>query len=128
MVGVHSYGIPEQVQTDSGVECTHRFPARRRIQSGPGTCALFEQFLNSHAIEHRLIRVRTPEHNGKVERFNATIKRQLQRVAHNGMSLAEFQRVIDDYLVWYNKRRPHWSLKGLTPHEKFYGPKLARSA
>jgi transposase InsO family protein len=44
------------------------------------------------------------------------------------MSLAEFQRVIDDYLVWYNKRRPHWSLKGLTPHEKFYGPKLARSA
>jgi hypothetical protein len=41
MVGVHSYGIPEQVQTDSGVECTHRFPAARRIQSGPGTCALF---------------------------------------------------------------------------------------
>jgi hypothetical protein len=41
MVRVHSYGIPEQVQTDNGVECTHRFPARRRIQSGPGTCALF---------------------------------------------------------------------------------------
>jgi hypothetical protein len=45
MVGVHSYGIPEQVHTDSGVECTHRFPARRRIQSCPGTCALFAQFL-----------------------------------------------------------------------------------
>jgi hypothetical protein len=45
MVGVHSYGIPEQVQTDSGVECTHRFPACRRIQSCPGTCALFAQFL-----------------------------------------------------------------------------------
>jgi hypothetical protein len=45
MVGVHSYGIPEQVPTDSGVECTHRLPAARRIQSGPGTCALFAQFL-----------------------------------------------------------------------------------
>jgi transposase InsO family protein len=122
------YGIPERVQTDNGVEFTNRYTSRRRVQSGPGTYALFEQFLNSHAIEHRLIRVRTPEHNGKIERFNATIKRQLQRVAHNGMSLAEFQRVIDDYLVWYNKRRPHWSLKGLTPHEKFYGPRLARSA
>jgi hypothetical protein len=45
MVGVHSYGIPEQVQTDSGVECTHRFPAARLTQSGPGTCALFAQIL-----------------------------------------------------------------------------------
>jgi hypothetical protein len=50
MVGVHSYGIPEQVQTDSGVECTDRFPAARRIQSGPGTCALFAQFLYNRAI------------------------------------------------------------------------------
>jgi hypothetical protein len=50
MVGVHSYGIPEQVQTDSGVECTHRFPAARRIQSGPGTCALFAQFLYDRAF------------------------------------------------------------------------------
>jgi hypothetical protein len=45
MVGLHSYGIPEQVQTNSGVECTHRFPAARRIQSGPRNCALFAQFL-----------------------------------------------------------------------------------
>jgi hypothetical protein len=41
VVDVHSYGIPELVQPDSGVECTHRFPARRRIQSGPRNFALF---------------------------------------------------------------------------------------
>jgi hypothetical protein len=45
MVGVHSYGIPEQVKTDTGVESTHRFPAGRRTQSSYGTCALFAQFL-----------------------------------------------------------------------------------
>jgi hypothetical protein len=45
MEGVHSYGIPEQVKTDNGVECTHRFPAGRRTQSSSGTCALFAQFL-----------------------------------------------------------------------------------
>jgi hypothetical protein len=32
-------------------------------------------------MEHRLIRIRTPEHYGKVERFDATIKRQLLRLA-----------------------------------------------
>ncbi|MCS6972797.1 MAG: integrase core domain-containing protein, partial [Leptospiraceae bacterium] len=83
---------------------------------------------NSHGISHRLIKVRTPEHNGKVERFNATLKRHLQRVARNGMTIAELQQIVDDFLQWYNKRRPHWSLNGLTPHEKFYGPKLAKSA
>jgi hypothetical protein len=50
MVGVHSYGIPDQVQTDSGVECTHRFPAARRVQSGPGTFALYAHFLYNLAI------------------------------------------------------------------------------
>jgi hypothetical protein len=52
----------------------------------------------------------------------------VQRVAHNGMSLAEFQRVMDEYLVWYSKRRPHWPLEILAPHEKFHCSKLAISA
>jgi hypothetical protein len=73
MVRVHSYGIPEQVQTDSGVECTHRFPAARRIQSGPGTCALFAQFLYDRSI------------------------------ARTGMRMAELQRTIDDFLIKYKK-------------------------
>jgi hypothetical protein len=30
----------------------------------------------------------------------------VQHIARNSMSLAEFLRVIADYLVWYNKRRP----------------------
>jgi hypothetical protein len=77
MVGAHSFGIPEQVQTDSGVECTHRFPARGRIQSGTGTCALFAQFLYDRSI------------------------------ACTGMDMAEFQRTIDDFLIRYKKRRPH---------------------
>jgi transposase InsO family protein len=53
-------------------------------------------------MEHHLIRVRTPKHNGKVERFNATNKRQRE------------------------PRRIHLALRGLTPHEKFDGLRLAR--
>ncbi|MFO1525661.1 MAG: integrase core domain-containing protein [Turneriella sp.] len=82
----------------------------------------------AQAIPHRLIRVRTPEHNGKVERFNATLKRFLQRRARHGMTLQQFQTLIDQYLVWYNRQRPHWSLNGLTPHERFYGIRLAKTA
>jgi hypothetical protein len=51
-VGVHSYGIPELVQTDSGVECTHRFPARRRIQSAP-VPARFSHNSCMTALSHR---------------------------------------------------------------------------
>jgi transposase InsO family protein len=104
---IATYGKPEQVQTDNGVEFTNRYTSRRRVQSGYGTFALFEQFLYSNAINHKLIRVRTPEHNGKVERFNATLKRFLQQKAHNGMSISEFQKLEDEFVDWYNRRRPH---------------------
>lgn len=111
-----------RVQTDSGVEFTNRLTSRRRLSSDKaGIYALFEQFLFRQPIPHRLIRVRTPEHNRKVERFNATLKRVLQRRARHGLTLHKFQALIDQYLEWYNRRRPHWSLNGLTPHERFYG-------
>jgi len=126
---IKTYGKPEQVQTDNGVEFTNRFTSRRRLSSDKaGTYALFEQFLFAQAIPHRLMRVRTPEHNGKVERFNATLKRFLQRRARDGLTLQQFQTLIDQYLNWYNRRRPHWSLNGLTPHERFYGIRLAKTA
>jgi len=125
---IQRYGQPEQVQTDNGVEFTNRYTSRRRVGAERGTYALFEQFLYSSGISHRLIRVRTPEHNGKVERFNGTIKRHLQRRACNGMTLADFQRIINEFLQWYIKRRPHWSLNRLTPHERFYGIRLAKTA
>lgn len=125
---IAQYGRPEQVQTDNGVEFTNRYTSRRRVGAERGTYALFEQFLYSNGIPHRLIKVRTPEHNGKVERFNGTIKRYLQRKARNGMARAEFQRIIDEFLQWYIKRRPHWSLNRLTPHERFYGIRLAKTA
>ena len=126
---IHSYGKPDQVQTDNGVEFTNRFTSRRNTKrEKDGTYALFEQFLFTQAIPHRLIKVRTPEHNGKVERFNGTLKRYLQRRAKDGMTLGQFQTMIDEYLQWYNRRRPHWSLNGLTPHERFYGIRLAKIA
>lgn len=50
----------ECVQTDNGAEFT------RHLSNEKPT--LFEQTLASHGIRHKLIRVFTPRHNGKVER------------------------------------------------------------
>jgi len=41
---------------------------------------------------------------------------------------SEAREVVNEWLEFYNKKRPHWSLNGLTPYEKFYGVRLAKSA
>ena len=52
--------IPKCIQTDNGVEFTY-FRETKSIQP-------FDAFCNSMGIEHKLIKPRTPRHNGKVER------------------------------------------------------------
>ena len=52
--------IPDCIQTDNGFEFTH-FKDTKAIHP-------FDVYLNSLGIEHKLIKPRTPRHNGKVER------------------------------------------------------------
>jgi hypothetical protein len=66
---------------DNGAKFTHLYASRRRVQSEPRICAPVERLLNGRALENRWIRVRKPEHDGKGERFHATIKRQLRSCA-----------------------------------------------
>ena len=51
---------PKIIQTDNGAEFTHFFNTKRVHP--------FDVFCNRYHIEHKLIRPRTPWHNGKVER------------------------------------------------------------
>lgn len=52
---------PETIQTDNGFEFTHNNSKTKRIHP-------FDIFCNKYNINHKLIRPRTPWHNGKVER------------------------------------------------------------
>lgn len=52
--------IPKQIQTDNGAEFTHLADTRRVHP--------MDKLCNELGIEHKLIRPRTPWHNGKVER------------------------------------------------------------
>jgi transposase InsO family protein len=74
----------------------------------------FEQALKSAGIEHRLIRPRSPESNGKVERFIKTIDDECFRVVQPHSSRARVG-ALKLFLDYYNHARPHQSLGGVSP-------------
>ena len=117
---VEKFGKPKKSQTDNGTEFTNKYvseenPKRQKeaVKSG------YEQYLERNKIEHKLIRPRTPQLNGKVERFNYTLKRSLKGRLQNGMSIPQVQEVVDEFSDWYNHVRPHVSLNHLTPYQMF---------
>src|SRR5262252_6136278 len=74
----------------------------------------FEQALKNAGIEHRLIRPRSPESNGKVERFIKTIDDECYRIVEPRTSRARIG-ALRLFLEYYNHARPHQSLGGATP-------------
>ena len=74
----------------------------------------FEQALKSAGIEHRLIRPRSPESNGKVERFIKTIDDECYRIVDPRTSRARVG-ALKLFLEYYNHARPHQSLGGESP-------------
>lgn len=72
------------------------------------------ELLELHQIEHRFIRPRRPQTNGKVERFQQTLKREwgLGQIYRSSEHRA---RALSHWLSYYNKRRPHSSLAGRSP-------------
>ena len=70
--------------------------------------------LDQHGVHHLLIPPRRPQVNGKVERFQQTLKRE--------WALGQTYRTSDHRaqapphrLRYYNERRPHRSLGGRPP-------------
>jgi transposase InsO family protein len=72
------------------------------------------ELLQARRIEHRFIRPRRPQTNGKVERYQQTLKREwgLGRVYRSSDHRG---RALSHWLRYYNTRRPHSSLGGQPP-------------
>ncbi len=126
---VEKFEMPQKIQTDNGVEFTSKYvsqenPRRKKKSVISG----FEEYLREAGIEHKLIRPGTPELNGKVERFNQTLKRALEGKIKNGMSIIEIQTIVDNFVNWYNKIRPHSSLNNLTPYQRFHRNRMTKIA
>lgn len=89
----------------------------KMIQSDHGQefSTWFTENVGKLEISHRHSRVRKPNDNGHLERFNRTLQEEcLNKVNQNPKS---FQKAIDEYLPYYNNQRLHLSLNFLTPHE-----------
>lgn len=75
----------------------------------------FTKRISEHGMAHRHTRIRTPNDNAHLERFNRTLQDEcLRSVPRN---LKRYERAIHDYLYYYNHERPHMGLNYKTPVE-----------
>jgi transposase InsO family protein len=92
------------------------FPIRT-LQSdhGPEFSKWFTKQVEHAGMAHRHSRVRQPNDNAHLERFNRTIQEEcLSRLSR---TISNYQRGIVEYLAYYNTERPHMGLQFKTPTE-----------
>ncbi len=76
----------------------------------------FSSWFTGHAgIQHRHSRVRKPNDNSHLERFNRTIQEEC--LYHQAQEPQIYQQAIDLWLPYYNEERPHLGLELLTPSQ-----------
>lgn len=88
------------------------------LQSDHGS-EFSQKFTLEVGLSHRHTRVRTPNDNAHVERFNRTIQEEcFSRVP---ASPRHYQKVLPEYLHYYNTQRLHMGLNLTTPLQRFQG-------
>jgi transposase InsO family protein len=109
---VADQGVPAAVLSDNGMVFTTRFAGG---QAGRHTLNGFQAELRRLGIVQKHSRPNHPTTCGKVERFQQTLKKWLTAQPRQPQTLAELQAVCDQFLTYYNNRRPHRSLGRQTP-------------
>ena len=103
-LAIGEYGKPKRVRTDNEACFNSR---------------CFNTFLKIIKIKHQCIEKRAPWQNGRIERLFGTLKENLNQLAvANSDTL---QKLLGEFVVWYNQIRPHQHLHGHTPDEIWHG-------
>lgn len=106
---IHQHGKPEAVYTDRGSQ----FLAWRASSS-------LENFLEQQLIDHHVGTSYHPQGRGKVESLAGTIQRELWQVVHFS-SVDEARARTATFFEWYNEKRAHMGIDGLTPADRYFG-------
>jgi transposase InsO family protein len=106
---ISRYGLPQLMLTDNGTA----FNGHRR-----GFSTALETRLRALGVTPISSRVRHPQTCGKNERVHKTLLRWLNR-RPRADDLDQLQTLLDSYRDWYNHRRRHQSLNGLTPQQRW---------
>jgi transposase InsO family protein len=110
---MRAHGVPEGILTDNGKVFTARFGP------GPGP-VLFDRVCTENGVRHLLTAPRSPTTTGKIERFHKTMRAEWVRPNDRRFgTVAEAQESLDAWVVEYNTVRPHQSLGGRPPAERF---------
>ena len=102
-----THGFPASTLTDNGRVFTTRFAGGRTIGNGRNHL--------EHELRARNIRQKngTPSHpqtQGKVERFQLTLKNWLTAQPRQPATLRQLQKLLNEFSELYNQQRPHRSL------------------
>lgn len=102
----------ECIQTDNGFEFTNRLNSQKAKEK-----TMFEKKLKELEIEHKLIRPRTPRHNGKVERSH---RKDQERFYYKRIfiSFEDFKEKLRHWNREYNNF-PMQPLDWKSPNEKY---------
>jgi transposase InsO family protein len=77
----------------------------------------FQQVCAANGIVHHVLRPYAPQSNGKVERFFRTVDDECLHVRPL-FTFAARTRAVDAFVWYYNHKRPHLSLGGMTPVDR----------
>jgi transposase InsO family protein len=102
------YGVPKEMLTDQG----------RQYANWRGKTR-FQQDLAKDRVHHLMSRPHHPMTLGKVERFWKTIWEEFLVRGQFG-SFEEAQERVRYWVQYYNHRRPHQSLEGMCPADRFF--------
>jgi transposase InsO family protein len=97
------------------------FPIQR-IQTDWGPEFFNDQFLEEliiHFIKFRPIKPKTPHLNGKVERSQKIDKAEFYSLLNLKDPTLPINKLLGEWEHFYNHLRPHSSLKGKTPYERY---------
>ena len=94
--------------------------ARLLSDNGSGYVSrTFREYLRLVGIGHILAAPFHPQTNGKVERYQQSLKREVNQLPYEAPS--QLERAIADFVDYYNYRRYHKALGNVTPADVLYG-------
>jgi transposase InsO family protein len=96
------YGTPKEILTDNGTTFASVWTT--------GTHQ-FDEFCESHSVDHKLAAPYYPESNGKAEALIKTVKREcLADVDLSAISIGRLQQQLEQFRQYYNFHRLHSGL------------------
>jgi transposase InsO family protein len=101
---VAAHGTPASTLTDNGMVFTTRFSGGRGGRNG------LETDLRRLGVKQKNGKPSHPQTQGKVERFQQTLKNWLAAQSPQPATVAQLQAVLDTFTSIYNQQRPHRSL------------------